>query len=132
MPSARVWRRIAAVMLGAAGVLHLVLVPEYVAEKPWLGILFILAVPLTLGPAAWLWRRRSMTAWLVGAGVASAMILAYILSRTVGLMGYTSSDWAEGIPALIVEAIFLVIAGSHTLDSAATAVATKAKPPDQQ
>lgn len=103
-------RRVAAVMLAVAGILHLVLVPEYLAEKPWLGILFVVAAVLTVGAAGWLWWRPSVSAWLVGAAVSAGMIVGFILSRTVGLLGYVSSDWAEGIPSLLVEAVFLIIA----------------------
>lgn len=106
-----VLRRAAAVALAAAGVLHLVLVPEYFAEKPWLGISFIIAVPLTVGAAGWLWWRPNVSAWLIGAVVSAGMITGFVLSRTVGLFGYASADWVEGIPSLLVEAAFLVVAG---------------------
>ena len=105
-----VLRRVAAVMLAAAGILHLILIPEYLAEKPWLGISFVAAVPLTLGAAGWLWWRPKVTAWIIGAAVSAGMVAGFVLSRTVGLFGYTSSDWAEGIPSLLVETVFLVIA----------------------
>lgn len=37
--------------------------------------------------------------------------MGFLLSRTVGLLGYTSADWAEGIPSVAVELLFLVLAG---------------------
>lgn len=106
-----VLRRVAAVALAAAGILHLVLVPEYLAEKPWLGISFLVAVPLTVGAAGLLWWRPNVSAWLVGAAISAGMIAGFVLSRTVGLFGYASTDWAEGIPSLLVEAVFLILAG---------------------
>jgi hypothetical protein len=100
-------------MIAAAGLLHLVLVPEYLAEAPFLGVLFLIAAPLT-GWAAWrLWRGEDLAAWLLGSAVSAGMIAGFVASRTVGLFGYSSADWAEGIPALLVEAIFLALAARH-------------------
>lgn len=119
-------RRVAAVMIAAAGVLHLILVPEYLAEEPFLGILFLLAAPVT-GWAAWrLWRGENLPAWLLGAAVAAGMIGGFLASRTIGLFGYTSTDWAEGIPSLLVEAVFLVLAVRHLLSQRRTTATTGA------
>lgn len=103
-------RRVAAAAIAAAGLLHLVLVPEYLAEAPLIGVLFLVSAPLT-GWTAWrLWRREDLPAWLLGVAVAAGMIGGFGLSRTVGLFGYSSGEWAEGIPALLVEGVFLAIA----------------------
>lgn len=109
-PSALVSRRSGAAMIAAAGLLHLVLVPEYLAEAPFLGVLFLIAAPLT-GWVAWrLWRADDVPAWLLGSAVSAGMIAGFVASRTVGLFGYSSADWAEGIPSLLVEAAFLALA----------------------
>ena len=113
-------RRVASAMIAAAGVLHLVLVPEYLAEEPFVGILFLLSVPLT-GWAAWrLWRGEHLTAWLLGAAVSAGMIGGFLASRTFGLFGYTSTVWAEGMPSLLVEAVFLVLAARHLISQRTT------------
>lgn len=106
----RLSRRVAAAMVAAAGLLHLGLVPEYLAEAPFLGVSFLIAAPLT-GWVAWrLWRVEDLPAWLLGSVVSAGMIAGFVLSRTVGLFGYSSADWAEGIPSLLVEAAFLSLA----------------------
>lgn len=106
-------RRVGAALVAAAGLLHLVLVPEYLAEAPFIGLLFLTAAPLT-GWAAWrLWRGDNLPAWLLGSAVSAGMIAGFVASRTVGLFGYSSADWAEGIPSLLVEAVFLVVAVSQ-------------------
>ncbi|WP_245160813.1 hypothetical protein [Blastococcus sp. CT_GayMR16] len=106
-------RRVAAAAIAAAGILHLVLVPEYLAEAPLIGVLFLASAPLT-GWAAWrLWRREDLPAWLLGAAVSAGMIGGFLLSRTVGFFGYSSAEWAEGIPSLLVEGVFLAIAARH-------------------
>ena len=97
-------------LIAAAGVLHLILVPEYLAEAPIIGILFLVSGPLTLGVAWRLWRHEDLAAWVVGTVVAGGMILGFVLSRTVGLLGYLSDNWAEGVPSLVVEVAFLVAA----------------------
>jgi hypothetical protein len=47
--------RIGAVLLGAAGVLHLALSPEYLEEAPVIGVLFLLSLPATIVPAVLIW-----------------------------------------------------------------------------
>jgi hypothetical protein len=101
-------RRAAAVLLAAAGVIHLILAPEYLAEAPLIGVLFLLSVPATVIPAVLVWRSGPWPVWLFGALVAAGMIAGFVASRTVGLFGYRSADWVEGIPALLTEAGLLV------------------------
>lgn len=117
--SSRILPRAAALLLAAAGALHLVLVPEYLAEAPVIGILFLLAVPLTVGPALLIWRSSPRAAWLVGAAVSAGMVAGFVLSRTVGLLGYRSDDWVEGVPSLAVEVLFVALAGVYLSRSAA-------------
>lgn len=110
-------RRIASALITGAGVIHLVLAPEYLAETPWIGVLFVLAVPLTGGVAWRLWRTEDAPedalGWLIGTALAVGMTAGFVLSRTVGLLGYTSDDWAEGIPALVLQVGFLVFAAAR-------------------
>lgn len=112
---ARTPRRVAAGLVGAAGLLHLVLVPEYLAEAPLLGVSFLLAAVLTGWAAVQLWRGEHPAAWLVGAAVTAGMVGGFLLSRTVGMFGYSSTDWTEGIPSLLVEIAFLALAARWAL-----------------
>lgn len=109
----RVVRRLAASLIAAAGVVHLILAPEYLAEAPVIGVLFLLSVPMTVLPAVAIWRSGSRLAWAVGALVSAGMIAGFVASRTIGLLGYSSPDWAEGVPALVTEIGFLVLAASQ-------------------
>lgn len=105
-------RRAASALIAATGLLHLVLVPEYLVEAPVIGVLFALAVPLS-GAVAWtLWRTDDVKGWAAGIALAFGMTAGFVLSRTVGLVGYTSNDWAEGIPSLAVQIAFLVLAAA--------------------
>lgn len=110
--------RAAAVAVALAGVLHLVLVPEYLAELPWLGVSFLVAAAGTGWAAYRLWRRDDPAAWAVGAALSAGMIVGFLLSRTVGLFGYLSPDVAEGVPALLVELAFLGLLGYRTMTAA--------------
>lgn len=103
----RTIRRAAAAAVALAGILHLVLVPEYLAELPWLGVSFLVAAAGTGWAAYRLWGRDNSAAWAVGGVLSAGMVVGFLVSRTVGLFGYLSPDVAEGIPALVVELAFL-------------------------
>lgn len=119
----RLVRWAAALLLVTAGVIHLLLVPEYLAEAPVIGVLFVLAVPATVLPAVGIVRGGGRTAWLLGSLVSAGMIVGFVLSRTVGLLGYWSEDVAEGIPALAVEGVFLLLAATQVSRLARTPAA---------
>lgn len=112
-----VTRRLAAVAVAVAGLLHVVLAPEYLSEAPMIGALFLLSAPLTAWATRRLWRADDRAGWLVGVAITAGMVVGFLASRTVGLLGYTSNDWAEGIPALAVEAAFIGLAASRLVGS---------------
>ncbi len=103
-------RRLAAAAIGLAGLAHLILVPEYFAEVWPLGVSFLISAVVTGWVAVRLWRTDSARAWLIGMVISAGMILGFLLSRTVGLLGYRSTDWIEGIPSVVTELAFLVLA----------------------
>lgn len=59
-------------------------------------------------------------AGLLGAALAGGMIVGFVASRTVGLFGYSSDEWAEGIPSLVVQTTFLALAARYVLQRRAT------------
>ena len=61
--------------------LHLVLAPEYLEEKAYIGALFILGGLASLAVAARLWARHDRQAWALGALMATGMATGFILSR---------------------------------------------------
>ena len=108
--STTIIRRAAAGAIALAGVLHLALVPEYLSEKPYIGILFLLSVPLTATAAMLLWVGNSRAGWALGGLTAAGMRAGFVASRTIGLPGYHASEWSEGIPSMAAEAAFLLLA----------------------
>jgi peptidoglycan/LPS O-acetylase OafA/YrhL len=79
-------RNVVLIACAASAGVHAGLVPSHLVENPWLGIAFAGSVALLLAVIVSLWgagdaRRRSAPA----AAVLAALIVAYSLSRTVGL-----------------------------------------------
>ncbi len=58
--------------------------------------------------------RRAAAGWFLAAGVAIGPLLGYVVSRSVGLPGYTEDvgNWAEpiGLLSLVVEGVLLLLA----------------------
>lgn len=112
--SATTIRRIAAGLLAATGGLHLVLAPEYMAEKAYIGVLFILGGLAALAIAARLWRANDALAWTLGACAAAGMGIAFVVSRSIGLPGFHPADWEfAGLVSLALEAGFLAAGARH-------------------
>ena len=120
-------RRLAAAAMAAAALIHLVLIPEYLEEKAYIGVLFAVSVPPSVWLAAVLWRRSATRAWVLGTLLALGMAGAFVVSRTVGLPGFDESgEWEPlGLASLVVELGFAVLAGAALL-AAAKAMPRKA------
>jgi hypothetical protein len=122
-------RKLAALTMGAIGLLHVVLAPEYMAEQAYIGVLFIAGAIASAAVAVVLWRRDDMTAWIVGALASAGMAVGFVLSRTAGLPGFHESEWElSGILSLALEGGFVAMAlsrlrglGSRQRESAAVA-----------
>lgn len=116
-------RRLAAAAMAAAALIHLVLIPEYLEEQAYIGVLFAVSVPPSAWLAAVLWRRPDTRAWVVGALLALGMAGAFVVSRTVGLPGFDESgEWEPlGLASLVVELGFAVLAVGAVLTDVKTA-----------
>jgi uncharacterized membrane protein YfcA len=84
----KVRRRLAASAIGVAGVIHLMLVPHYVEEEPYIGALFILGGIAAAYVGFRLWQQHDRPTWRAGAIVAAGMAAGFIFSRTTGLPGF--------------------------------------------
>ncbi len=104
-------RALGAAALAATGLLHLVLAPEYLDEKAYIGVLFIAGGLVSIALAAAIVFRDDRRALILGALVASGMGVGFILSRTVGLPGYHESEWeVSGLISLALEAAVVLSA----------------------
>jgi len=114
-------RRTGAALLAATGGLHLVLAPEYLAEKVYIGVLFILGGLAALVVAARLWTRDDRRAWALGGLMAAGMAAGFILSRSVGLPGFHESEWEpSGIVSVLLEMGFIGALAWHARAAVST------------
>lgn len=118
--------------------IHVYLIPMHLQEKFYIGVLFgigsvALAVAI-VGLATDRDRVRTL-AWLLGSGTSLVMLIAFVLSRTVGLPGGYLETWAQspedimGLTSLGLELVFVscCLASITTHRRIATTAAT---PPD--
>lgn len=101
-------------LIAASGAIHLVETPEYLAEMRYIGVLFILSVIGALAAAVGI-ARGERWGWTLGVVVAGGSIVAYLLSRTIGLPYFRENSWEEfaepvGLLSLAVEGLFGIIA----------------------
>ncbi|HEX4717931.1 MAG TPA: hypothetical protein VH300_05330 [Thermoleophilaceae bacterium] len=101
-------RRVAAIAIAIVGVIHLLLAPQQVDAKAYVGVLFIVGGLAALYVAVRLWMAPDRFAWTLGAVVSACMFVGFILSRTTGLPGFKEEEWElSGIVTLILEAGFI-------------------------
>jgi hypothetical protein len=92
------------------GLVHLYLAPESFAELPYEGFLF-LANAIGAVVAGYGIYRGKVWGWNLGVLIAAGSIVAYVISRTIGLPGHEVEEWSNslGTGALTVESAFLVV-----------------------
>ncbi|UUY05764.1 hypothetical protein LRS13_09660 [Svornostia abyssi] len=118
-------RRTAAAMAALTGLIHLILVPEYLEEKTYIGLLFLGAAVVCGAVAATLWRRDEPLAWGVGALTCAGMFVGFVLSRTVGLPGFHEAEWElSGVITLVADAAFIGLAATGLRGSLPAAAAS--------
>jgi hypothetical protein len=103
----------AAAALVAAGA-HLPVVPEHLREVPYVGWLFIGLIAVCVLGAGALAVRDTVTVWVGLGSVCAAAVLAYALSRGIGLPGMPDDigDWADplGLISITSETLVCVLA----------------------
>jgi hypothetical protein len=107
------WRWLAVALLAEIAAVHIALVPEHLREAPYAGALFIALSAASLALAAVIIVSDHPMGWLAAGGLAASAIVAYALSRSVGLpmMSDDIGDWVNplGIGALCAEAIAVAL-----------------------
>src|SRR5436305_648681 len=103
--TARLTRSLAAVLLVAGGVIHYHLWEEGYRHIPTIGPLFLLnfigSVALA---AAVLFSRHRLTVTVAGIVFAAGSLAALVLSRTVGVFGFTETIWtSQAVRTLLSE-----------------------------
>jgi hypothetical protein len=94
---------------------HVPLVPEHLEEAPYVGVLFILLAVVSTALAIAVLLRDMPLVWLASGAVTLAALVAFLVSRTVGLpeIGDDIGNWTEplGYPALAAELVTVLLAG---------------------
>jgi len=91
--------------------IHLWLVPMHLEEKPYIGLLFVVASVLMVAVCLGLLSARVRTlAWWGGAAVCLGMAAGYVCSRTVGLPAGYHESWDDpwGTACLVLEGLYLL------------------------
>jgi len=123
----RATRSWGAALAALIAIVHLLLAPEHLVEKEYIGALFIVGGVVMLGVAGAILFATTAgvrIAWTVGALASAVMIVLGLISRTIGLPGYHEGWETSLIVSLALEAAYLAVwfwalaAGGHALPSA--------------
>ena len=99
--------------LVAIALIHVLQLPDAFEEAGYLGGLFIAAVAASLTLAAVMTRTSDDRAWLAAGGLAGLILLGYVLSRSVGLPGFTDDvgEWSEvpGLASMVAESLLGIV-----------------------
>jgi hypothetical protein len=89
---------------------HLYLAPEHLDEMPYIGVLFVLGGVGSLVAAGWLLLSDTPLAWASGGALCAGMLLALVLSRTIGLPDFKEEGLEPlAVVCLVDEALFLAV-----------------------
>lgn len=106
------WRWPAAAALSATAAIHMTLVPEHLHEAPYAGTLFIALSAAALAIAMLLSAGDDNRVWLAARAISLGALVAYFLSRSVGLPSLSDDigDWTNplGLAAVACETLTLV------------------------
>jgi membrane protease YdiL (CAAX protease family) len=99
--------------LGGIALIHALQAPEAFEETTYLGALFIGAIVASLVLSAVLTRTSDQRVWVATGGLAGAIMLGYVLTRTSGLPEATLDvgNWTEplGLASLVAEGLVLCV-----------------------
>ena len=113
--------------LAAVALIHSIQAPDAFSEAGYVGALFIVAVVACVLLATTMTRTSDDRAWMAVGGVAGLILIGYILSRSVGLPGFTSDmgewDSSRGLAAMVAESTLVVLSGTVLLMRREAAVA---------
>lgn len=106
----RMWT---AALLLLTAVVHLPLVPEHLAEAPYIGVLFITLATSCVVLAGLLLVADNRAVWAATGAVTLLAVVGFLLSRTVGLpeLADEVGNWTEplGLPALLAETATVLV-----------------------
>jgi hypothetical protein len=120
---------------GLAGValIHTLQVPDAFEEIGYLGALFIAAAAGCMLLAVAMTRTSDDRLWMAAGALPGLVLIGYLISRSVGLPGFTSDmgEWAEppALAAMIAESTLVTLSIGVLAGRRAALAATDAAPP---
>jgi hypothetical protein len=106
----------AAALAVAAGLAHVPVTPEHLREAPYIGVLFIMLTVACVVLAALLVTWDHALVWLALGGACLLAVIAYVVSRTMGLplMADDIGNWWEtlGVVSVLTESAVVVLAAT--------------------
>lgn len=106
----------ASVLLLVTAATHIPLVPEHLAEAPYVGVLFIALSAVSIVLAFLVVVADTPAVWAATGVVTLLAVVAFFVSRTVGMpqIGDDIGNWTEplGFPAVAAEALAALAAGA--------------------
>ena len=93
------------------GAIHFIDAPGSFGDATYKGLLFVANGIAAIVAAIGIYRGERLWGWGLGLLVAGGALLAYVISRTVGLPGLAPDVWLEplGVLSLLVEVAFVVL-----------------------
>jgi hypothetical protein len=108
-------RAVAIAGLVVIALIHVLQAPDAFDEAGYVGALFIAAAVACVLVAAGMTRTSDSRAWIAAGALAGLILLGYIISRSVGLPGFTDDvgEWSEpaGLASMVVESFVVLLAG---------------------
>jgi len=109
-------RVVAIALLGGIALIHILELPDALAAEGYLGGLFIAAVVASILLAAAMTRMSDVRLLEAAGGLAALILLGYIISRAIGLPGFTEDIgvWNEprGLVSMVVEGLLVCVAAT--------------------
>ena len=102
-------------ILGLIGIalIHVLEAPEAFEETFYLGLLFVVAVIASLLLAVALTRESDVRVWRAVGGLPALILLGYVISRAIGLPGFTGDfgEWTEplGLASMVAEGLVICL-----------------------
>ena len=108
------WRRLAAACLAVTAGIHIAIAPEHLHEAPYAGVLFLVLAAAALTAAGLLLSTNHPLAWTGAGALSLSALVAYLMSRSVGLPSLSDDigDWLNplGAVAVVTETAVVLIA----------------------
>lgn len=108
----RLTRGVGILLILAIGAIHLYLTPRHFEAATYIGVAFVANFVASLVAALGISYGAKNWGWLLGAYIAGGALVAYLVTRAVGLAGFeeAAGNWADawGNFAMMIEGLYLL------------------------